>query len=296
MEKIKSFIYLDSKKMYSLASQIFEGLVDSYIQTEKKQENQSDQQKGPFASGRTLADIIITEHDKTESKFLHDYLYNMFENKLISLNKVTQIQSETVLRNLKPLSFIKVTGRAIFNDSKEIFRTLTNYNKIGEILAYITLMPINAEKKNQPIHISKVSTQEVKKFIEDNNLQLDKDFLEKFKFILEYGLNDIFELQIKKESAVFSTVLDRRYLKEEEQFLISKYSRSTEVDITIFGVVTQTFSYLPLLNPVEYADELSSLKSFFRYMVYSLMNVENTFIGKKQGEIILDPIAVYVEL
>ena len=55
---IKSFIYLDEQKMYSLSSQIFEGITE-YVLSESGSENQnSESQKGPVGSGRVLADVI----------------------------------------------------------------------------------------------------------------------------------------------------------------------------------------------------------------------------------------------
>ena len=94
MKSIKSFIYLDEDKMYSVSSQLFEGLTDHIINYRLDGKSEEGEQKGPIASGRKLADIIIKERATKEIKFLHDYSYNVFEDGLIKENKVLQINSE----------------------------------------------------------------------------------------------------------------------------------------------------------------------------------------------------------
>ena len=60
-QKMRSFIYLDEYKMYSLSSQIFEGLTESIVDEEKSQIQDSDSQKGKIGSGRLMANIIRNE-------------------------------------------------------------------------------------------------------------------------------------------------------------------------------------------------------------------------------------------
>jgi hypothetical protein len=43
--KIKSFIYLDNDKMYSISSQLFEGLTEYILRDNKTTSTEDDQQK-----------------------------------------------------------------------------------------------------------------------------------------------------------------------------------------------------------------------------------------------------------
>lgn len=310
MGKIKSFIYLDNKKMYSLASQIFEGLVESYVETKKERKDSIEEQKGPIGSGRNLAEIIITEDDKSQNKFLHDYLYNIFEKKLIDLNKVTEFKEGTDAQEIEKLSFIKVKGKAVFNDSKEILRTMNEFNKMGEAISYLCIKDqldkrfsdevANIKDRNQKVKANfakeNILSKELRKYAEDNNLYLDEEFLNRLKYIMEYGLNDMLEVQIKTSSGTFSALLDREYLKEEERLLIGKYSRITDVDISIFGYVTQTSNYIPISGNLPTFNDIKSFKELFHGIVNGVIDIENAFIGKSTGETIIDPIAIYVEL
>jgi hypothetical protein len=63
---IKNFLYLDQEKMYSLSSQMFEG-VTAHVLTESTSTNEdSKTQKGPVGSGLVLAEAIRSNIRNTE--------------------------------------------------------------------------------------------------------------------------------------------------------------------------------------------------------------------------------------
>ena len=61
MQKIKSFIYLDEYKMYSISSQIFKGITESLTSYQGAATEKEEEQKGPVGSGRIMADILKSE-------------------------------------------------------------------------------------------------------------------------------------------------------------------------------------------------------------------------------------------
>lgn len=75
---IKNFIYLDEEKMYSLSSQVFEG-VSEYVLNEKSTESENaESQKGPVGSGRILGDILRQTDKKTEKKIFERFFLYAF--------------------------------------------------------------------------------------------------------------------------------------------------------------------------------------------------------------------------
>lgn len=66
---IKNFIYLDEQKMYSLSSQIFEGITAFVLNESGNEGKDSESQKGPVGSGRTLANVIKSSSKSTEKNF-----------------------------------------------------------------------------------------------------------------------------------------------------------------------------------------------------------------------------------
>ena len=116
---IKTFIYLDEDKMFSISSQIFEGITEYLIDYSNNTNEESEEQKGPVGSGRVMADIIKTEKGFKEKKFLHDYSYKLFEEKLNGLGKVLEINSTNIndqIDQIDKYAFLKITSKAIFND------------------------------------------------------------------------------------------------------------------------------------------------------------------------------------
>ena len=51
MQMIKSFVYLDEYKMYSISSQIFEGITESLMSYQESTTEKGEEQKGPIGSG-----------------------------------------------------------------------------------------------------------------------------------------------------------------------------------------------------------------------------------------------------
>lgn len=321
---IKSFIYLDEYKMYSISSQIFEGLTEYVINSSSHKEKKSESQSGPFGSGRILADIISTDADSQEKKFLHDYSYTLFETKLLTDDAVVRINEASIDQELQKLNekhFVKVTGRVMFNDVALINNTLTHFNELGAALTYVTnlekIIALKAKLKDleigaQPKGNSKKSgntllekmqqelDKEIENLAEKANLRQDQEYMDKLAYLLDFGFHNQFEIQLqiasKNGKRTFSANLDRQYLKEDENLLIRKHARYTERDFTVFGIITQSGARSTVPDELKQEIDESKLKGSLLNIVISLLGVETSFTGRLPNEIIIDPIAVYREL
>lgn len=317
--KIKSFIYLDEYKMYSISSQIFEGLTEYVINHSKNSKQDLESQEGPAGSGRVLADIISRESSVEERKFLHDYSYNLFERKLFEDKKVLEIEASNiskVLENLDDYEFIKVKGRLLFSDIKLISETINDFNQLGEALVYITNFQNLEQLKQQHSDVlSHAKNRNDKAFVKqaskrvDNlsaiaqkiGLNMDQGFLDRLKFVLNYGYKEQFEVKVYLSTDdgenyyLFSAPLKRNYLKEEEHLIVSKFSRYSEKEFVIFGMITQSKGSQADL-PIKQGTSPEDIKQAISQMVLGILNIEKQFVGKVENEILIDPIAVYREI
>ena len=253
VNSIKSFIYLDEYKMYSISSQIFEGLTEYVVDYSVEGREEKEEQEGRIGSGRVLADIIRKEAGTEERKFLHDYSYTLFEKKLIEDQKVIVIDRDNIGEKISEISnhdFIKVSGKVIFNDMGLIVEKIKNFNEIGESITYVTNY---SEIMKQQVDVKSIITEikdrnkrsvtkrrvknniDVKKLAEDIGLRIDPKFLENLAFMLDYGYKDQFEVQIpigtgdgETEIIIFNSILKRKFLKDKEDILVKKYSRNSE--------------------------------------------------------------------
>lgn len=317
-KNIRSFLYLDNYKMYSISSQIFEGLTEYIMKNKVTTITDSESQKAPFGSGRILGSIVGSEIGESEKRFLYDYSYNLFEQELIDSNKVLEIDASNILDNaakISDFSFVKIKGRIVFNDLKIIEETFSEFNSVGEALGYIT------EKANYDAEVGVIDDQikgikdrnqkskarnllnsrgKFTEYLKEKGLQLDANFLKHMSYILNYGYNQQFEVQMPINSAngmkLFSAQLNRDFLKDDEKRIIKKYSRATEKEFTLLGIVTQMSDNRQNIMQSLITDSASNMKEAIMNIVYTLGNVEDTFTGKLNYEYIIDPIALYLEI
>ena len=139
MQKIKSFIYLDEYKMYSISSQIFAGITEYLV--DYQEDTKDRKEEVPTGSGRIMADILRSESGTQEKRFLHDYSYKIFEDHLEESEGILSLSEENIDENIKQIGnagFVKVKAKAVFNDIGIIKSTIERINELGEALAYIT--------------------------------------------------------------------------------------------------------------------------------------------------------------
>jgi uncharacterized protein YlbG (UPF0298 family) len=325
MKKIKSFIYLDNEKMYSISSQIFNGLTEYIVKTKKEKEVENTQQKGEFGSGRLMADIIESESNQSEKRFLHHSAYNLFEDELVKENKILDINLNNIDESILKLSeydFIKVTNKIAFSDATLIKDTFSRFNEMGVAITYvqhnseldeantaIKNMLDSTKDRNQKNKIQSLTKKfNVAEIAKEKGLFLDPKFIESLTKVIDYGYKDSFHVQIPfitdTSYHLFSSLLSRNLLTESENSIITKYSRETEKEFTVFGLITQIKKssekislYKKSLDDIE--DELensSNMKEAIMKIVSAVTNIENTFSGKLDYEYIIDPIAIYREI
>lgn len=317
MSSIKNFTYLDDYKMYSISSQILEGLTEYIVKSANESLEEGTEQKGSFGSGQIMADLIVRQKNETQKIFLHDYSYNLFEKKLIESDKVLIIDEsnfEEKILGIGDYNFVKVTGRIIFNDTKQIEHIITSFNELGMAFTYLTNNSSLEEKnrlkenfdsnkdKNQKSKAEaalKTHLSELKKIAKASGLQMNDDFLTNLKYMLNYGYGGQFEVQMpftnSNNPVLFSSLIKRDKLKEDESFIIKKHGRTSEKAFTVFGILTQV---QPARKELElfHDKEDKNMKEAVLNMITHLTNMENVFTGKLPNEFVIDPIAIYNEI
>ena len=320
MKSIKAFVYLDKHKMYSISSQIFEGLTE-YIVNYSIERNE-DRHGTENEEGRILGHILGKELGTESRRFLHDYSYSVFEKKLIGDSQVLELNNSnlgTYMPKIKNHSFLKITGRAVFKDVKLMVHTMESFNEMGKALAYVTTQneflrheqgeeELNKGKRTRnSSSAAKARTRNMKeKEIEiiagKLGLQIDPEFLKRMAYLLKYGYKDQLEFQIPLTSTelemrelIFSAILNRSYLEEDEETLIKRYSRNTEKELTMFGIVTQSEN-VSGKEESENEQKPTELKLALMELNNQISAIEEKYTGKLANEVIVDPIAIYREL
>jgi hypothetical protein len=75
--------------------------------------------------------------------------------------------------------------------------------------------------------------------------------------------------------------LKRNYLKEEEHLIVSKFSRYSEKEFVIFGMITQSRGIHPAM-PIKENASPEDIKQAISQLVLGLLNLENNLQAKSK--------------
>lgn len=309
-QSIKSFIYLDDYKLYSLSSQMFQGFTEYIISGSTASTEEEEKQKGAFASGKMMSDILKEEKSSTEKKYLHDYAFNLLESELSNRGILHTITTTDTIDTIQSKGIVKVTGRAVFNDYSLLQSTMSRFNSIGESLGYFQLSEQlktidnsvsnvlrSTKDRNQKVQITNIKVQVkslLKTFLQENNLHIADEDMKHMLNIMDYGFHGELEFRVSPNGLPFqlTAILNREYLRDSEAHFVSKYSRQTEYDFTMIGIMTQSGK----TNESIADREPNGMKNACLNLVDKLTVLENAFLGRIDNECIIDPIAIYREL
>lgn len=307
---IKSILYLDKDKMYSMSSQIFEGLTEYVLKEVAATKEDAEEQKGPVGSGRVMADAMKMTERSVEKRFLHDHSLALFEARLAELDLVQHVDSAAAEGLVIGKSFVRASARANFIDAAKITSMLGSFNDIGEALAHVTKYS-EIEAARQEIQKIKDSVKDKARLAElrqfekkltdtaemakQGGLYQDPKFLKHLALVTEFGFSDQLEIQQRIGERLFSACLKRECLREPEDLIIRKYSRKTEQHLIVLGVVTQSRQTTEVEDD-QVLPETMSMKEAVTNLVNHIAAIEGSLAGKTSYEVVIDPIAVYVTL
>ncbi len=283
---IRNFLYSDSEKIRSISSQIFEGVSEHVIHSRETASEVTEEQKGPLGSGKLLGDIFSRTESSKELRFLEDYAYTILENKLTEDDLLQSFSADSI--EVQPSkNFVKIRARLNINDLEASAKTLSEFNELGEAFWRVT---------NEPMGwlpgVKILSDGEVKKKAGESGLYLNKRVADSASHILKFGYGDLIEANMTVGTTIFSAPIKRKFLREDENMILHKYSRRSQVDFVMLGIVTQRGDNNDQ-EDIPNVAEAEGLKNAMRALALHLRTVERTYSAPSKNEVIIDPIAIY---
>ncbi|MDX1303602.1 hypothetical protein [Photobacterium sp.] len=302
---IKNFIYIDEDKLYSLSSQLFEGVTEYVLNEQQLDESNEQQSKDKLLSSKVIADVIRETSKFTEKKFLHDHSFNLFEEelkstgRLLDLNDVEYSYSD-ICDSGK--SFVKIEAKGNFLNLKELQEFFKHFSDISDAIATLPLtaelQELERRKHTDPkLQSTKKLQAEIDNLIRERKAELagiPKLSQKGFNTVLEHFGDDIVRLKQEYGDTTFTSCLNSDFLRDSLTAIYRKYSRNTSKKFIVLGVICQC-EPAPSPNLDNVADD-SNIFSHFENMGEHLYNLETTFNGIKGNEIIVEPIAIYTQL
>ena len=279
---LRDFIYIDRDRLYSLYSQLFKGVAESVVEA--------------FSSGkedtkkeRSLEQNLIEASYKVRNVILFDYIYNSLEEKLAP--QLLLIKENTTQDDLKPSSYIKVTGKATIEDFERLIFLLKNFNDIGTALA--TMQVLNANKANGQ---SKGSTSKntIEQYAKEKGLFLDSKLTESMVKVIENFHGSAMDVTIEphsnKSGIFFKATLDEKNMRLSSNMVRKTYGNKPVMDWTIVGEITS-------FQPMDDAT-CRIYRNTFSDMFDRIAAIDGSFeiANDRQNKIVrVAPIAVYIE-
>lgn len=309
MMRLKSYIYLDEQKMYSLSSQLFEGITQYIMREEADTVEEEHSQRGEILSGRLMADMIMQKNAKSEMKYLHDFAFNLFEQELVKREMLFDVTEQTTIEDLRDKGFVRFKGKVVFEDYDRMIYTLEHLNELGRALGEISLPEFkevleeikannqrnkNKEQKNKANQLIKNANKVFEDELKKKGFIVDENYKDNLVKLLEYGYRNKYEIHfcLNGSEVLYTAVINQENLKETEQSIISKYSRLSEKEFTIIGVVTQSGNVKASAPSIEG----NGMKDAIVNVIDKMAMLEDQFCGRVDKECIIDPIAIYSEI
>ncbi|KPZ53923.1 hypothetical protein [Pseudoalteromonas sp. P1-25] len=303
---IKNFIYLDEPKLYSFSSQLFEGVTEYVLDRHSFEHEDNDTQKGKLASGRVIANVIKEASASTTKKFLHDHSFNLFEKEIEESERVLDVTNETLTFNdiaKSDKSFIRIRAKGKFVDLLEIKSLFSNFSNISDALAILPLtgelQEFEKKKAENPRSQAVKSLQsQLDKVIQDRSAELGatmpKRSVKGFETIIDSFGDAIVRFQQEVNNVTFSTCLSQEYLRDSLKTIYRKYSRKTAKEFVVIGFISHADGTQSA--DIKNISEGASMLQHMIGMAENMYEIEQTFTGKSESEIIIEPIAIYTEL
>ncbi len=326
---IRDFIYVDVDRLYSLYSQVFEGVAEQIFQSYIDSLISKDKQKGFPLLGNSAEEEVTEVSRRTENKILYDHMYNQLEAKLqdslleirdnISLENYDKILSETFM--------IKVYGNAEIEDYERVRVFAEKLNSLAEAIAYAgTISEVgkstistlefllnsktisNSEKASARAQLKKLK--DPKQLAIEMGLSQDEKMLGYLKEFIDMFYREGFEITVIPnqgiDDIVFRGVINKNWLRLTPDFLRALYGGFVKSNWTLVGQVTfmpgqvskpKNVEQSSSSKSIEENDAQPSLRDPFRKIFDGMSVFESMFLeSQPRVEVLVYPLAIYREV
>ncbi|MDO5840827.1 MAG: hypothetical protein Q4Q27_12005 [Methanosarcina mazei] len=297
---IRDFIYVDIERVKSIISQFEEGVVNETQILSGNSGGSSLCGEGGLAG--ILKGGVNSEfkfhRQLSETKSLHDYIYNKVESLLLNENQLLRIPNEetyTYSPNLRTslgnTSFILAKGKVTINDFSRLSKLLDNYEELSK---YIAKCAISSKKQNLTQAQAKLAYDDL---LHDLTKNFDKEMRRGMTHFINMFYQDRVVIKIipYEEYPDFRLVgnIDKTYLRDDIESIIYKYGTAPVSDWTIFGQIAS-------VPPENRSDQMfnvtgNQIENAFQQMFDAYRKIENMAQSVTYPEIAITPIAIYRE-
>jgi len=243
----RDFIYLDVERIRSLFSQMEEGLVET-ITHEKGSDQQIDgsiQGKIPLIGGAQVSAKDIWHKTESETRVLHDHMFNHVERKLqdnpsfIDINKAygnMEWDRKLVSSKIGATNFIRAKGKVRIDDFSHMARLMHDFHHMAAIIASFNVAAQSEGK-------TKKNKAKLRRQAEDSLSLPDKKVIDNLAEMLErfYGASVVIKVWPLPDATdcVFVSRLNKVYLRDSIEDLNFKFGAKPEDDWVLLAQIAK---------------------------------------------------------
>ncbi len=319
---LKDFVFLDVERLYSLYSQVFEGVADQIIKQYVSSMARGDTQKG--AEGNETDVGVLELSRRTENKFLYDHMYNRLEEKLgESIVDASSVKRENMREKLADAPLIRIKGSAEIEDYARVQEFIENFNLLGEAIAYaMALDTVDPEAKDelwQQLRGTKDRKQKAelqrqlkandpkeraKQIAKTAGLKQDETTLKNLALFADKFYKDGYDITVspsnEPEYPAYRSPIEKRWLRTSPDMLRSLFGGYAESNWIIVGHATYfPGARLPVAvdDPAdlpEMDEDRPMMRDQYRNLFRSSLTFERMFLERRvRDEIVVCPLAIY---
>lgn len=292
---IRDFIYVDVEKLYSLYSQVFEGVAEQIAESFIHQITDEHSQKGFAGLGRNVETQIAEVSLLTKNKFLYDHMYNKLEESLESV--IWHSNKAYHIKGIKHGSLVKIRGTAEIEDYQHLNLFLENFNELTEAISKIVL----SSQGLKPSSTQNRQNKAINPFLMGNH-KLDQTMVEQLKVVLNMfnisGLEMIISPGASYQDTAFRGLLDEQWLRISRDYMRTLYGNKSNAEWVMVGQVTFVPDQSTKQQPQKDSkhNHSPSLKDAYS----ELFKKHGTMVrqiqsSQKRLELLVRPIAIYQE-
>lgn len=297
---IRDFIYLDTDRLKSIIAQVEKGVLLSSTNVRTKGVETSLSAEGGILGFMKAigAGNFIWQNQESETKTLHDNIYNKVEDTLITNDilirvpdnyKEANVEIDRFRKELKDNMFVLLNGKININDFTQMRIIIEKFNDLGRFFAQCGAMklPDSATKKDRQNYINKIR----------EKITLDKKFLEGFELIFDVFYKDRVVIKIMPfDSQIdlrFVGNLNKGFLRDDISSITYKYGTAP---ISKWNIFAQIASIPPKdRSNTEVSMSGSEIEIALQKVFDAFRVVELTAQSVVYPEISITPIAIYRE-
>lgn len=284
---IRNFIYLNNEKLRSLSSQIFEGFTESVISNLTETTTSETSQKGPINSGRLVADIFTNGSASASNQYLYDHAYALLEAELFGRNMINDLSTE---QRDTSRTLVKAKGKLRLNDLSKTAELVKDFNNLGLALWRTQNIPMLPTGESIPTD-SQSKVQATKE-----GLQFNEKAADAMAKVMSFSFGNLLEVILQEREFEVSSPLDRAHLRESVDSIVHKYSRSPDHEFSLIGFATRENGASPVEGEPPEVKDTDTLRSAMRTLSRHIEKIEETYTSIGSKEIVVDPIAIYIEV